>query len=128
MKATSTSMTRPMAVRPSAPAPIGQALVAFSLGLVLFVLLGSMVPALYNWRYAGLIYPGVSVHAIDLSGLTPDEAFLIAGLQLEFSFDLNHTRGVPVISGGWGMPSTERTVGATSASMPTGGTSDKSPF
>ncbi len=74
MKATSTSLTRPMAVQPAAPAPIGQALVAFGLGVVLFVLLGSMVPALYNWRYDGLIYPGVSVHAIDLSGLTPDEA------------------------------------------------------
>jgi hypothetical protein len=61
---------------PSIPraAPLLQAFIALSAGLVLFLVLlvGSMVA--FDMSNAGKILPGVSIAGIDLSGLTPEEA------------------------------------------------------
>jgi vancomycin resistance protein YoaR len=48
--------------------------VALALGLLLFVVLGCLTPVIYSWRYDGVIYPGVTVHGIDLSGMSTEEA------------------------------------------------------
>ena len=74
MKTSSTTQTQPISIRRSSPAPLGQALVALTLGFMLFALLGSLIPVIYNWRYNGLIYPGVTVHGVDLSGLSTEQA------------------------------------------------------
>ncbi len=74
MNTFTTNMTQPTAVRRPPPAPLGQIMVALALGLLLFVVLGCLTPVVYNWRYDGLVYPGVTVHGIDLSGLSTEEA------------------------------------------------------
>ncbi|MCU0484774.1 MAG: VanW family protein [Anaerolineales bacterium] len=74
MKTFPTALTQPSAVRRPAPAPLGQTLVALALGLLLFVVLGCLTPVIYSWRYDGVIYPGVTVHGIDLSGMSTEEA------------------------------------------------------
>lgn len=72
---------QPMASKPS---PQGQALVALTLGLALFVFLLLMAPSAYGMAYAGRIFPGVSVGGVDLSRLTVDEAASLLAQRLSY--------------------------------------------
>jgi hypothetical protein len=53
---------------------IEQALISILIGVVVFVSAVAVFIAGYQMRYAGLIYPGVSIGGIDVSGLSADAA------------------------------------------------------
>ena len=69
---------------PAAPRWWARALIAFALGLLLFVALLPLLPAYFNNKYAGRIYPGVSVGGIDLSGMRPEQAMALLVQKLEY--------------------------------------------
>jgi len=56
------------------PILLFQAVLALAGGLVLFVLILGAVLGVSGMRYAGRIYPGISVGGVDLSGLTQEAA------------------------------------------------------
>jgi vancomycin resistance protein YoaR len=71
----SLSPTVPRSIPRPDPVPIlSQIILAFLGGLFFTFLAFSSFAAGYQYRYSGLIFPGVSVAGIDISGLTPDEA------------------------------------------------------
>jgi vancomycin resistance protein YoaR len=53
---------------------IEQALISITIGVAIFISAVAVFITGYQMRYAGQIYPGVSVAGIDISGLTLDEA------------------------------------------------------
>ena len=69
---------------PAAPRWWVKALIAFAIGLLLFALLLPLLPAYFNNKYAGRIYPGVSVGGIDLSGLRPEQAMALLAQNLDY--------------------------------------------
>lgn len=66
---------------------IPQAVVAIFGGLLLTFLAFSSFAAGYQYRYAGRIFPGVSVAGVDVSGLTPAEAGGLLWEQLSYPRD-----------------------------------------
>jgi len=73
MSSLSPTVSRPVS-RPALTPILSQVVLAFLGGLLLTFLAFSSFAAGYQYRYSGLIFPGVSVAGIDMSGLTPDEA------------------------------------------------------
>jgi vancomycin resistance protein YoaR len=69
---------------PAAPRWWARALIAFAIGLLLFALLLPLLPAYFNNKYAGRIYPGVSVGGIDLSGLRPEQAMALLAQKMDY--------------------------------------------
>jgi vancomycin resistance protein YoaR len=76
-----TSMAHPPA---RSAAPVGQAIVALTTGLALFILLTGLLPAVYGKVYSGMIFPGVSVSGVDLSGLTTQQASALLSQRLDY--------------------------------------------
>ncbi|HLF90370.1 MAG TPA: VanW family protein [Anaerolineales bacterium] len=73
MSSLSPIIPRPVS-RPDPTLIFPQVILAFLGGLLLTFLAFSSFAAGYQYRYSGLIFPGVSIAGIDVSGLTPDEA------------------------------------------------------
>jgi vancomycin resistance protein YoaR len=69
---------------PAVPRWWARALIAFAIGLLLFALLLPLLPAYFNNKYAGRIYPGVSVGGIDLSGLRPEQAMTLLAQKMDY--------------------------------------------
>jgi len=64
--------------------PLPRALVAFGLGLMLFMFLIIAAVTGYQVAYAGIIFPGVSISGVDLSGLTPNQAASLLNQHLDY--------------------------------------------
>lgn len=64
--------------------PLPRALIAFGLGVMLFVFLIFATVTGYQVAYAGVIFPGVSINGVDLSGLTPDQAGSLLNQRLDY--------------------------------------------
>jgi vancomycin resistance protein YoaR len=77
------SMAHPLS-NPVKPKPLGQALLALTLGLALLVVLIGLLPGAYGYVYDGRIYPGVSVAGIDLSGMTTPQAEALLAQRLDY--------------------------------------------
>ena len=71
---TATTETLEQTVEPGRPSPWLRFGLAFALGLGAVLLVGSVALYAYDQQYAGKILPGVRVGALDLSGLTPEQA------------------------------------------------------
>jgi vancomycin resistance protein YoaR len=78
--------TQPVYIRqpPAAPRWWARALIAIAIGLLLFALLLPLLPIYFNSKYAGRIFPGVSVGGIDLSGLRPEQAVSLLAQNLDY--------------------------------------------
>lgn len=77
----------PMAHKPARAykaSPLGQALLALSLGLALLVILVAFLPGVYSYVYDGRIFPGVAVGGVDLSGLTTQQAADLLAERLDY--------------------------------------------
>jgi vancomycin resistance protein YoaR len=64
--------------------PLGQALVALVLGFALFAGLLSLLPGLYARAYDGLIFPGVTVGGVDVSGMSIQQAADLLSQRLDY--------------------------------------------
>jgi vancomycin resistance protein YoaR len=67
-----------------APGVIPQALLALCGGLALFGIILMTALMGYSLYHAGVIYPGVSVAGVDLSGLSPDQAAALLSQRLSY--------------------------------------------
>jgi vancomycin resistance protein YoaR len=78
--------TQPVYIRqpPAAPRWWIRALIAIAIGLLLFALLLPLLPVYFNSKYAGRIFPGVSVGGIDLSGLRREQAVSMLAQSLDY--------------------------------------------
>jgi vancomycin resistance protein YoaR len=83
---TSYTPTQPIYIRqqPGAPSWWVRALIALAIGLLLFAAALPLLPAYFNNKYEGQIYPGVSVAGIDLSGMSPEQAAELLAQTLDF--------------------------------------------
>ncbi len=70
--------------RPTSPKPLGQAMLALMIGLALLTMLIGLLPAAYGYFNEGLIYPGVSVGGVDLSGMTTQQAATLLAQKLDY--------------------------------------------
>jgi vancomycin resistance protein YoaR len=70
--------------RPTSTKPLGQAMLALVIGLALLTMLVGLLPAAYGYFYKGLIYPGVSVGGVDLSGMTSQQAATLLSQKLDY--------------------------------------------
>ena len=64
---------------------IGQTLAAIMLGLGLFMGLLALAPFGYALAYQDVVFPGVFVAGVDLSGKTPAEASALLAQSLQYS-------------------------------------------
>jgi len=64
--------------------PLPKFLTALAIGVVLFLALLVGAGSLYAFSFSGLIYPGISMAGIDLSGLRVDEAEQLLASRLTF--------------------------------------------
>ena len=69
---------------PDAPKWWIRAILAGFIGLALFAALLMLVPIYFNMKYAGRIYPGVSIAGFDLSGLRPEQAMALLSQSLDY--------------------------------------------
>ncbi len=60
--------------KPSVARPLGQAFVALLIGFAIFAIALVLLPSVYAHMYDGLIFPGVAVGGVDVSGLSPEQA------------------------------------------------------
>ncbi len=60
--------------KPSVTRPLGQAFVALLIGFAIFAIALALLPSVYAHMYDGLIFPGVAVGGVDVSGLSPEQA------------------------------------------------------
>lgn len=67
--------------------PIPRLLVAFGAGLFLFGFLFLGVIIGYQVAYAGVIFPGISISGVELSGLTPEQAASLLNQRLSYPQD-----------------------------------------
>lgn len=84
----STFVTQPVRTRQAGNSRLlFQALAALVGGLLLFLLGAVVITGAYRLRYAGRIFPGVSVMGVDLSNLTPEEAAVRLSQSLTFPYN-----------------------------------------
>jgi len=84
MSTTSAPRYRPTYPAQQPPA-LPQALLAIAGGMALFVILLVGVAIAFDVKYAGQIYPGVSVAGLDLSGRTPEQALGLITQRFSFT-------------------------------------------
>ena len=70
--------------RASVIRPLGQAFVALLLGFALFAALLALLPVTYTRMYDGMIFPGVAVSGVDLSGLSTEQAAALLTKRLDY--------------------------------------------
>jgi vancomycin resistance protein YoaR len=70
--------------QPTKARPLGQAMLAMVIGFALLTMLVGLLPAAYGYIYEGLIFPGVSVGGVDLSGMTTQQAATLLAQKLDY--------------------------------------------
>jgi vancomycin resistance protein YoaR len=64
--------------------PLSQAFVALLIGFALFAIAVVLLPGIYARLYDGLIFPGVAVGGVDVSGLSPAQAANLLVHRLDY--------------------------------------------
>ncbi len=70
--------------KPSIARPLGQALAALLIGFALFAIALALLPGVYANMHAGVIFPGVAVGGVDVSGLSPQQAADLLVRRLDY--------------------------------------------